>query len=170
MKYLGLIIGLEENRAVVLTADSKVLGIKKSDSMFLGQKVFFSYNDILNIKRRRINNFVPTMAGIAALLMLVFGCLKFFYSSKTIIFIDVDINPSIEFAVDSESLVKDIHPINEDADVLTRNITLKNIPFTEALKKYIDKAIEKGYLNANNENSNYMLVSAALNTKSSEYK
>ncbi len=170
MKYLGLIIGLEENRAVVLTAESKVLAIKKSENMFLGQKVFFSHNDILNIKRRRINSYIPAMAGIAALLMLVFGYLKFFYSSETMVFIDVDINPSIEFAVDSKSIVKDIRPLNEDADLLIRNIELENIPLIEALEKYIDNAIEKGYLNANKENSKYLLVSAALNNKSSEFK
>ncbi|KNY29857.1 anti-sigma factor domain-containing protein [Pseudobacteroides cellulosolvens] len=170
MKYIGLIIGLEENRAVVLTAESKVMGIKKSEGMFLGQKVFFSHNDILTVKRRRINFYMPAIAGVAALLMLVFGYFKFFYSSETLVFIDVDINPSIEFAVDGKSVVKDVRPINKDADALTQNLDLENIPFAEALKKYIDNAIEEGYLNENKENSNYLLVSAALNPKSSEFK
>jgi hypothetical protein len=170
MKYIGLIIGLEENRAVVLTAESKVMGIKKSEGMFLGQKVFFSHNDILTVKRRRINFYMPAIAGVAALLMFVFGYFKFFYGSETLVFIDVDINPSIEFAVDGKSVVKDVHPINKEANALTQNLDLENIPFSEALKKYIDKAIKEGYLNEKKENSNYILVSAALNPKSSEYK
>ncbi len=170
MKYIGLIIGLEENRAVVLTAESKVMGIKKSEGMFLGQKVFFSHNDILTVKRRRINFYMPAIAGVAALLMLVFGYFKFFYSSETLVFIDVDINPSIEFAVDGKSVVNDVHPINKEADTLTQNLDLENIPLADALKKYIDKAIEEGYLNEKKENSNYVLVSAALNPKSSEFK
>ncbi|MDP4179963.1 MAG: anti-sigma factor domain-containing protein [Bacillota bacterium] len=170
MKYIGLIIGLEENRAVVLTAESKVLGIKRSERMFLGQKVFFSHNDILTVKRRRINIYISAIAGVAALLLLVFSYMKFFYSSENLLFIDVDINPSIEFAIDGKSVVKDVRPINEDADALIQNLDLENIPLTEALKKYIDKAIKEGYLNANKDNSNYLLVSAALNPKSSDFK
>jgi hypothetical protein len=122
--------------------------------MFLGQKVFFSHNDILTVKRRRINFYMPAIAGVAALLMFVFGYFKFFYGSETLVFIDVDINPSIEFAVDGKSVVKDVHPINKEANALTQNLDLENIPFSEALKKYIDKAIKEGYLNEKKENSN----------------
>ncbi|GAE90075.1 anti-sigma-I factor RsgI family protein [Acetivibrio straminisolvens] len=146
------------------------MGLKKSEGMFLGQKVFFSHNDILTVKRRKINFYKPAIAGVAALLMLIFSYFKFFNSSETLLFIDVDINPSIEFAVDGKSVVKDVHPINKEADALTQNLDLENIPLTEALIKYIDKAIEDGYLNDRKENSNYLLVSAALNSKSSEFK
>lgn len=171
MKYIGLIIGLEEDRAVVLTAESKIVGIKKSEEMFLGQKVFFSRNDILAVKRRRINFYKSAIAGVAAVLMLVFGYFKFFINSnEALLFIDVDINPSIEFAVDGKSIVKDVHPINKEADELAQNLYLENLPLSEALIKFIDKAIEEGYLNKRKDNSNYLLVSAALNPKSSKFK
>jgi hypothetical protein len=62
-------------------------------------------------------------------------------------YIGIDMNPSIELAINRFNKVVDIIPLNKEADILISDLKLKNQDIDDAMKTIIDDAINLGYIN-----------------------
>jgi len=126
-----------------------------------------NFSRVINIK-----NF-SRVSGLAAAITMIFMVTQFYlFSKKTVdnefAYIDVDINPSVEFTIDSSGIVSDASPINEDANLVLDKIEPKKRHIKEASDKLIKESDKAGFMS--NRNGRVVLFSAALNKNSEEYK
>ncbi len=61
-------------------------------------------------------------------------------------YVTLDINPSIELALDENEIVVDAVTLNEDADIAFSDINLIGLSIEDATEKIIDESIELGYI------------------------
>jgi hypothetical protein len=83
---------------------------------------------------------------IAVVLFVVLSYAIYIISKEPLSFVSISINPDVELAVNDNGIVKEVIPINEDADVITSNLDLVGMNIEDASDEIIDAAIETGYI------------------------
>ncbi|MDP4181939.1 MAG: cohesin domain-containing protein, partial [Bacillota bacterium] len=178
MKYLGLILKVNDNNAFVITNDCKYYQIKRSSEMFNGQKVEFGKSDIINLKNAKSHGMDGVLqkklryaAAVAAVFLVMVSAFilwknSFIAKSDIYAYIDVDINPSLEIAIDSQNNIKEVRPLNNEAKTLIKGINIKKILLKDALSQIVSKSMEYGFLNK--DKKDMILISAAINEQKSK--
>jgi hypothetical protein len=67
-------------------------------------------------------------------------------AGKTLAYVTLDINPSIELVVDENDMVVDSITLNEDADIAYSDLNLQGQNLDTATGEIVDTAIELGYI------------------------
>src|SRR5690606_37155955 len=106
MTNFGIIVKIQGKNVIVVSEAGLFEMIKYREGMFVGQKIFYSGKDIIS-KKQKYKYFIPAIASIAAIFILLMSYFKFFYTDKIYAYIAVDINPSIELMVNEDSIVID---------------------------------------------------------------
>jgi hypothetical protein len=89
----------------------------------------------------------PKLAMTFGLLILVvIGITLFRQSPSTPSIVTVDINPSVEFTVNSDQKVTAYRALNLDGEVVLESIVLIDLPVNEAIEAVIEQATELGYM------------------------
>ncbi len=160
MKYKGLIISFNKNRAIVITNDCKYLKIRRENSMYIGETITFDTEKAI-IGTNAPVKYISLAASIFLLISFVvfFSPIRnFFISANEYAYIDVDINPSIEFVTDKSGKVLKVISLNEDADSFAKDLKLKGKYIGESFKAYFSKIEDSGLIKENN----LALISASL--------
>jgi hypothetical protein len=89
--------------------------------------------------------------------VVAFG-IYYYLGQQAVKFVTIDINPSVELAVDNNDEVVEVIPLNEDADIMLVNLELEGLTLDEATTEIIDEATEIGYIDEYSED-NTVLVS-----------
>lgn len=171
MEYIGLVLELNNSNAVVITKDCRYFRIKRNSEMFTGQKVEFTKADIIDVRNTKIQGVIGLLQGKYKYVAAVFAFIIFisatfvlntdFNSKKDIYaYIDVDINPSIEIAIDSQYKIREVHPLDSDAKILINGLNLKKVLLKDALTTIVSKSREYGFANENKKN--IILISASI--------
>lgn len=158
--FKGSILELKGNHAVVMTDVCDFVLVKRQPGMFVSQQVKFQKSDIY-IPRKR---YVKYIALAASVLFLVFSYAfyyQFFAPSTIYAYIDVDINHSMEFAIDKNAQVLNIKPLNKDAQIFLKNLKLVGLPVKQAITEVVNESKQLGFLKPNKKNA--VLISASIN-------
>ncbi len=84
--------------------------------------------------------------GVVVLLAVV-GYLVFMKNNtEGYSYVLLKINPEVELGVDAENIVREVTPLNEDADVLLSDMELLGKPIEDAAEEIIDSTVEIGQL------------------------
>ncbi|MFZ5986983.1 MAG: anti-sigma-I factor RsgI family protein [Bacillota bacterium] len=168
MKKSGVILELNNEEALVVTSESRFITIKRNSDMFVGQEISFNpYEEF--ISRYKIPGLISAAAGIAALLVIALISYVFLPSQSNVYaYIDVDINPSVEFCIDEAYTVLDTRHLNKDAKVLLSNLRLNGMHINKALSVLVKKSKEYGFIKSKSDKLVY--VSASLNNQSTKFK
>ncbi len=67
-------------------------------------------------------------------------------SQKAVSYVTLDINPSVELAVDENDTVVDTVTLNEDADIAYNDLNLVGKPIEDATGIIMDEAVKLGYI------------------------
>jgi hypothetical protein len=67
-------------------------------------------------------------------------------ANKVLSYVTLDINPSVEFAVDENDVVNDVVTLNEDADIAYSDLNLVGQNVEDATEQVVDTAVELGYI------------------------
>ncbi len=162
MKPSGIILELNNKRAIIMTSNAGFMTIKPGPGMFIGQRV-----DICP------KNSGPTCAryyyslGFASIIVFFFiflSAIHFSGQNKIYAYVSVDINPSIEFSVNHNIRVIRAKSLNYDGKVLLRGADFINMPIEKALMMLIGKAEQHKYFH--NPNGKYVLIATAAKNKS----
>ncbi|MDD2203075.1 MAG: hypothetical protein PHT75_01200 [Bacilli bacterium] len=86
--------------------------------------------------------------------------LIFNYFSKSLSYVNISINPSVELAINNNNIVEEVIPINEEADIIVSDLELVGMNIDEASETIIDAAIETGYIDEYSY-ENIIVVTAA---------
>ncbi|MFZ5985552.1 MAG: anti-sigma factor domain-containing protein [Bacillota bacterium] len=168
--HIGTVLKLLETEAIVMTDKSDFIAVKKRPQMYIGQQIQFDEADIQGLRRHIISKMVKVLsltAAGAAVFILIFLYFRFSYQNTVYAFIDVDINPSMEFAINRQGVIVDIRAINKDGEKLLKGLKLKNNSIEIALEQLIKKSKEEGYISGKEST---VLIAASLNTRTAAGK
>lgn len=168
MNNTGTILKLKKSTAVIMTDKCDFVTIKRRPGMFIGKQVHFPTSEIRKPVKNIIRYTSSIAAGIAAVLIIIITYYNFNYSNNIYAYVDVDINPSVEFVIDKQNTVLQTTPLNDDTESLLKESKYKGLTFRDALLLFIDKSKEHGFLNS--ERNNTILITASLNEKGREYR
>lgn len=99
---------------------------------------------------------------IAALLVIIvipFLALQPLFTPTIFAYVTVDINPSIELAIDKKEKVLSVTPLNNEGQELIAKVNLENIPLEEALELITEAAIQEKYISSDRENTVFISYS-----------
>ncbi|WP_265444979.1 PA14 domain-containing protein [Acetivibrio straminisolvens] len=161
MDNIGVIIKIEGNEAIVMTDDCSFKKVQKKNGMYLGQKILVPNDEVVRSENKGIKKAMAAIAGIAAVFLVVLSLMWVNTLSNIYAYIDVDINPSLNFTIDRNGKVKALDPLNDEAREIIRGVEFKDMLFTEALAQVIELSKVQGIIDENK--TNYVLICAALN-------
>jgi|BioPla2DNA2_1021312.scaffolds.fasta_scaffold21644_2 hypothetical protein len=163
---LGIVYEIHRNRVIVLTPDSEFLVIKRTKDMRLGQQVKFHIQDVKKTMKP-VYKFASIASSVAAIFVLVFLYFRVPFYDNVYGFINVDINPSVEFVVDKEFEVLQSKALNEDAKAIVKDLEIKGKDIYRVIDDFVDKCEDYGYIV--DEEDNVVLVSASIHDKSMKF-
>ncbi len=159
VEFKGSILELNNRKVLVMTNKCDFITVKRTPGMFLGQQLTFSEAKP-SMKTRGYMRNMAFAASILVLSLFSILYLQLFSPGNAFAYIDVDINPSMEFAVDNTSRVLSVKALNSDAMLLLKELELKNMPVKAAIAKVLDSSTSSGYISP--DKTNEVLISAAL--------
>jgi hypothetical protein len=159
--FTGSILEIEGRTATVMTDQCDFKIIKRSSGMFIGQQICFKKSDIYYL-RKGYTKYLSIAASICVIVFSYFLYYQLYMPSRVFAYIDVDINPSVEFTVNKDNLVLAAKPLNEDAKTVLSDGKLDKLSVADAIEKLIKKCEEKGFIKS--ENDTEILVSGSTDS------
>ncbi|UOF92731.1 anti-sigma factor domain-containing protein [Fodinisporobacter ferrooxydans] len=164
MRCKGVIMKLHEDSCYVLTNDSQFLEIPLPPNVQIGQEIEFDSEPQLLTHSLLQKSFakkrwMPIM-GIVASVLIAIGVWQgysVFRAPQAYAFVTVDINPSVEFVVDTRGKVMQQDGLNEDGSAILSNLSTVHLPIQTAVESLSAKAQQEGYLKPDGE----ILITAA---------
>lgn len=158
----GSILQLKEKQAIIMTDTCNFIKVKRRPDMFVGQQITFGKMDIYQSKKLRLKA-VSLIASVFILTLCTIFYMQVFNPTAVYAYIDVDINPSLEFSIDRNSEVVSVSTLNQDAASLIRDLDLVGLPIKEAIVKVVEASKTQGFISVGKENA--VLISAAMNNE-----
>lgn len=139
----GIVMEIQTNDAYIFTNDCNMVKMPVQKDMFVGQSIEMPEAAVQVLPRRRW--LVPALAAACVLLLFISGFLaySFFAPQAGTVYLSIDINPSIEFTLDTDRKVVDVIPLNSDAWELLEKSSLIGLNYEEAIVKWVKLVREK---------------------------
>lgn len=83
---------------------------------------------------------------VAIILFAVVSYIMYTFNTKPLSFVNISINPDVTLVVNDKNIVEEVIAINEDADIITSDLTLVGKDVEDASIQIIDAAIETGFI------------------------
>ncbi len=120
----------------------------------------FDKSDVITPKNS-IYRYVAIASSIAAVFLVMFMIFRWIYVYDEIYgYICMDINPSVEFAIDENYIVIKAEPINDDGIQLIDDMEVKGRPVKDIMFEMLKRCEDKGFIDKKDER--IILVSAAV--------
>lgn len=159
MVIKGTIMKEEKNYLIVLNEKYEYIKIKKKGISQLGKEIMFLEDDIIKDKSKQLKKgygFAAVIALIVITTMFFSGLdLDSIMGVNAYAIVSLDINPSVEFKINKDNIVKEIIPINKDGEDII-NQEMIGMKIEDAIFYGIQNAIQKEYLT---EENNMVLIS-----------
>ncbi|MBC8062400.1 MAG: anti-sigma factor domain-containing protein [Clostridiaceae bacterium] len=168
MDKRGNILELKKNCAVIMTEDCEFQYIKKRPGMFVGQQINFDKKSINKFKNNIIRYAGLVACFLTIILVSIMSYSKFNTSKDIYAYVDIDINPSLEVAINKDNKVIFVKPINEDGKMLLKSLKLKGETLETAISEILNQSRHNGYIKS--QTDNYVLIAMSLNPETIEYK
>ncbi len=151
----GIILEVQNRNITVLTPTGEYIKCKKKNSFYaVGEEITFSDSEIVagtfNMPSFLRPQHIATLAAcvIAWLVLIIYTG----NTEKVMAYVAIDINPSLEAAVDEELHVIGLKAYNEDGKRILKELKdWKNSPLEQVVKTVIDQSKKAGYLNGTND-------------------
>lgn len=174
MTQAGIVLEVRKDAILVMTRQFDMVRMKPvCQDAQVGDSIFYTEGDILNDRVKKFlpdsfSRYLPFIASLAAVIILVFMVFKMQPARSTVYaYIDLEINPGIEFSIDSQKNVLDAKALNNDGKRLIEKIELTKMKLEEALAKSLKMSGLMGFTKEN-EGSPVALLSGASAQKIAE--
>lgn len=141
----GVIIKLEKKEAIVFNDLLEYEKIKRVEGMFEGQTIEYRTSKYENVYKK-----LKMLSGAAAVLVLIFSFYMWFAvinKPQIFAFVDLDINPSMEFSIDENNCVIGLKPLNSDAQKIVNSLDeTTGKPINEAINYVIIRLHAEGFI------------------------
>ncbi len=144
--YKCLVLECEGSFMHVLTDDGEHLRIKVKSGNNIGDTIYFFEDDIISEKNKvsLINDKFKYISSIAAI-FIIFFLANYSISNSGYALISLDINPSIEMEINKNGRVVKVISLNEEANNLVSDLSLKGSSYEDAIDIILLEAENKGY-------------------------
>jgi len=133
----GIILEYDKNDAIILTDDGLFKRIK-NNNYAIGQRI-----EIKEVPKKG-RRFVTGIASLAAALAITtIGSIAYYTPTD---YISLDVNPSIEYTLNTFDRVLDVKAVNEDGEAILSGLKMNNMSIDDAVKITLDELIAEGYL------------------------
>jgi hypothetical protein len=163
MKASGIILELHKKQALIMTHEAGFMAIKRKPEMFIGQQVDIGQPDLKKLNLNR-HSYALGLASIAVFMSILLWVMTYSGQNRLYAYVSIDINPSMEFAVNKEIRIISVKGLNKDGIVLLRGADFTNMPLDKALMMIVNKAEQNQYFH--NRNGKYVFIAAAVKTES----
>ncbi|MBM7659667.1 hypothetical protein JOC85_000434 [Bacillus mesophilus] len=147
----GVILEINAHYVTVLTPEGEFLkGRKVKEDYKIGEEIdFFPLNERAKAKNAFLNNFGKFRIAIAssvAAILLFFSAFSYYDSHQVYAYMSIDINPSIEVAVDKKLRVITLKSYNEEGKLILDSLDdWKNSSIINVTQEIIKHSKESGY-------------------------
>ncbi len=135
----GIVVDIKNQDSVVMTEDGQFTKMK-NNQYEIGQSI------VLKEQKARINisRFAATVASIAAAMMIcTIGAAAYYIPTD---YVSLDVNPSIEYAVNRFDRILKAEAINDDGEEILATLHLSNMKLEDAVLETLNQLILEGYL------------------------
>ena len=155
----GVIMEINERFLTLLTPDGEFLQAKKLERHYqIGQEIDFFPVEQEEIEKRSILSIFQGMtaklvfAATLVFMLVTASVIPFNGNNEVYAYMSIDINPSMELALNEEYQVIDINPYNEEAKQVVEKLSNWKKKDVHIITKQIIEEIEKqGYTEKNHE-------------------
>ena len=134
----GIVMEIKGSRCVILKKDGTFAEIRNRNYA-VGQEVTAS--------NPSVGKFLSAAACLAVICTAAFGY-HLYYTPTSYVY--MDINPSVRLDLNCFERVIDVVPLNEDAEVLLSNLTIRKGSAEECMNTIVSACQEQNYLNEHN--------------------
>lgn len=169
-KIKAVILETTGSRCTVLADDGSFRSLPNSSGAQVGEEIELDdtvevlFNDVNPIRKvRKSRRAWQALAAAAALLLLTLTVAlgwNFAQASTAVALVSIDINPSIELALNAREQVVRATAVNSDGEKVLQALELKNQPVPVAMSKILEQAQNLGYLT---DEHSWILVGLAPN-------
>lgn len=154
--FKGIVMEIKDDYVIVMKEDGTLVRIQKKDNLKVGKSIFFFEEDIYIRKESAkvipFRRYIVPLGAIAALFIILINPMINRLSnnvSNTYAVLTFDINPSIEFELEENGIIKNVKGINDDGIALgVENI--KGVSFKDGLIALKELLMKNNYLANNN--------------------
>lgn len=99
-------------------------------------------------EKKTVHRSIPVLkyALAAACLLLLIGTGGYSVYRQPVSYISIDVNPSLEIGINRFGRVVTAEAYNEDGQDLLLNVSLRNIPYIQAINKLLEEEASLGFL------------------------
>jgi hypothetical protein len=144
MNHKGIVFRLKKRTAIVMTGKFQFTEIARRPGMVVGAEVQFVPAEVVVPRRFNAVGMVASLIVLALMLTALwrpFSAVPVVYA-----YVGIDINPSIEMAVDTRDRISEATALNQDGQRLLEQLELTGRPVAEALEAYLRLCLAEGYL------------------------
>lgn len=140
----GLILEIKDGYAILADSKGRFVRVKDKGGLQIGSE--YETRGIFEMKKH-----IVTAVASLFLLSCVGGYGYTYASPKA--YVALDINPSIKLTTNMYDKVIKIETLNEDAEVISKDLKIKNKDINEALKLLVASATDNGYIVKDSDNA-----------------
>ena len=172
MKMQGTVLEINSETALVMTSKCDFVEIYHQDGLEAGQEIVFSRRDIVRQGKRT----GQLTLALVACLVLFFICVPVYISFFTgtagaaVAYVSLDINPSLELAVNNKYKVLEATALNKDGDKLLQGVSVHGKPIAEAVDALIKAAEEMHYLSPDGQDQVLVCLAPAQSSQNYDQK
>lgn len=145
MTEKAVILEVNKRTCTVVTADGEFRQLKLRGNYRPGQQI--------TLPQAVKNTYRYTLVAACLLLFLAAAGLWGKWMNPAVAaYVSLDINPSVEIALDKQNIVRGLNPLNDDGKELVMGLQIKGKNLDMALQSLIGAAISKNYINTRGEN------------------
>lgn len=138
---------MKGNSAIIMTDTGEFLRVKKPDNgAVLGEEITST------VKENYVHRF-RYFAAAAAVILLLLPLMYIRDAMVAVAYVNIDINPSLEVAVNKHNRVTQAAALDEEGKALLEKISLKNMKVEEAVGAIIEEAADMGYIDEHKQNN-----------------
>lgn len=172
-KVKGMVMKTTEEFLFIVTPDGEYFKAPLNNKNVLpGEEIEIEIPDIKEIIKTKkspvIKKYTFSLAAALLLLVMSFSAFNIFFSDKAAAYLALDVNPSFEFSLDKKGYVIKTSALNKDAKKVLKNVLVKDMYYSEAVKKVIDEIKNLNYISSEKENIIQITLAADENYKVTE--
>ena len=112
---------------------------------------------VMVLTEKKVQRVLMVFAVIAMVTMgVIYGLNK--SDKESLSYVIIDINPSVQLAVNENEEVIEVLALNDDGDIVTSDLNLVGLSLEEATKMVVESATEAGYIDEYGEDNNVTIT------------
>lgn len=145
MREKGIVLEVNKKYCTVLTSGGDFRKVRMRGDYRSGQEILLPDN------RPGLYRYILAAACLA-FFIVTGGLWKFWTLPAVAAYVCLDINPSVEMALDRDRIVRSVNPLNDDGKNLVDGLDLKGKDVREAVEYLVGAALDKKYILPGEEN------------------